>query len=359
MKVLMLSRATLFSAPGGDTVQITSTAKHLQKLGVEVDIRLANDKKIEYAKYDLLHLFNLIRPNDFLYHTTRARKPFVLSTIYVDYSEFEKYNRKGVLKIPFKLLNKYHIEYLKTVARYFVNKEKIVSPEYWWLGQKRAMKRLAKEAAMLLPNSLSELRRLEEDLAIKNRFEIIPNAIDPQKFKLAKASRSREGVICVARIEGLKNQVNLIKALNGSGLSLMIIGKVSPNHKRYAEQCKALAGSNVSFIDHIPQDELLEYYSKAKVHILPSWFETTGLSSLEAAYMGCNIVVSPKGDTQDYFRDMAIYCQPNDINSIRQAVITAYNQPYCNKLRECIEKEYTWEVAAAKTYDAYKNCLTS
>jgi len=38
MKVLFQSRTTLFSVPGGDTVQLVKTAEYLRKLGVEVDI---------------------------------------------------------------------------------------------------------------------------------------------------------------------------------------------------------------------------------------------------------------------------------------------------------------------------------
>jgi len=34
--------------------------------------------------------------------------------------------------------------------------------------------------------------------------------------------------------------------------------------------------------------------------VLPSWFETTGLSSIEAGVMGCNIVITDKV-MQEYF----------------------------------------------------------
>jgi glycosyltransferase involved in cell wall biosynthesis len=63
------------------------------------------------------------------------------------------------------------------------------------------------------------------------------------------------------------------------------------------------------------------------VHVLASWFETTGLVSLEAAMMDCNVVVTKKGDTVEYFSDMAYYCEPDDINSIRNAIEKAYNNP--------------------------------
>lgn len=62
MKILMISRATLFTAPGGDTIQIMETASHLRELGVQVDIKLTNEE-IAYSDYDIVHFFNMIRPD--------------------------------------------------------------------------------------------------------------------------------------------------------------------------------------------------------------------------------------------------------------------------------------------------------
>ena len=88
MKVLFISRATLFKDPGGDTIQIINTAENLKKLEVDVDIKVANDK-IDYCHYDLIHFFNIIRPSDILAHISKNNNPFVVSTIFVDYSEYE------------------------------------------------------------------------------------------------------------------------------------------------------------------------------------------------------------------------------------------------------------------------------
>ena len=55
-------------------------------------------------------------------------------------------------------------------------------------------------------------------------------------------------ILCVARIEGIKNQLNLIRALSGTNFHLLIIGSHSKNHKSYYEQCKAEAGSNIEFL---------------------------------------------------------------------------------------------------------------
>ena len=357
MRILMISRATLFSTPGGDTIQVEATAKYIRRLGIEVDIRLANDINIDYRAYDLLHFFNLIRPNDFMYHIKRSRLPYVLSTIYVDYSEYEKRIRKGVAGIVARTAGKFLTEYLKTVGRSIVNGEAIMSKKFYLLGQKRSMQYVLDQASYLLPNSASELNRIKTDLKVTSNYAFIPNAIDTEKFSGAIGGNDREGVLCVARIEGLKNQLNLIRAMEGTGISLTIIGKAAPNHKKYYEACRQAAGKNVRFVDHIKQEDLVSYYTKARVHILPSWFETTGLSSLEAAYLGCNPVITHKGDASEYFGAEATYCDPADVDSIRNAIQVAYELTYPTRLRDRIKKEFTWQVTAEKTAKVYKEVL--
>ena len=167
----------------------------------------------------------------------------------------------------------------------------------------------------------------------------------------------KNGVICIARIEGLKNQLNLIKAIKETDLHLTIIGKAAPNHQKYYNACVQVANDQITFIDHIEQEELLEHYQKAKIHAMVSWFETTGLSSLEAAACGCKIVVSEKGDQLDYFKNDAFYANPGDVNSIKKALLKADETKKSELLIHRINEKYTWEKTAEQTFNAYKKAL--
>lgn len=361
MNILFISRATLYKDRGGDTVQVLNTASHLRELGVTVTIRLCNEE-IDYAPFDLIHFFNIIRPADILRHAGRSAKPFVISTIYVDYSEYEKKNRAGLAGLVFRIFPPDLIEYIKVIARWLVNGEKIVSPSYLLLGQKRSIRRLIRRCAMLLPNSHSEYERLKKNYGAGPAYKVVPNAIDPLLFE--KKTPAAEGepvrdprlILCVGRIEGRKNQLNLIHALNGTHYELIIIGSPSANQTAYYQSCREAAGANVSFVSSIPQETLIGYYGRAGVHVLPSWFETTGLSSLEAAAMGCRIVVTDKGDTREYFENYAYYCDPASPASIRMAVDAAAGAP-ANALQEKIFTHYTWSQAAQATLAAYREII--
>jgi glycosyltransferase involved in cell wall biosynthesis len=353
MRVAFITRSTLYSVPGGDTVQITETARNLEEIGVSAEVKLT-DNAIDYEQYDLLHFFNLTRPADILFHSKKAHKPFVISTILCNYSEYDKYHRKGIGTL-FSFLPADRIEYLKTVARWVKGRDHLSSMEYLWRGQRNCIISILNNSAMILPNSISEYKRITQTYPCNARYTIIPNGVDAELFhRDDNIKKDSNLVLCVARIEGIKNQLNLIKALNNTPFKLLLIGSHAPNQKSYYDECRITAAPNISFIDHVSQEELVHYYQRAKVHILPSWFETTGLSSLEAAVMGCSIVITDKGDAKEYFGSNAFYCNPADPQSILTAVERASNSRYSEALHETILRKYTWKQAAIQTYKAYQ-----
>ena len=358
MKVLFIARSTLYTNRGGDTVQLSKTAEYLRGLGVGVDIRFAGEE-IDYSGYQLLHFFNLIRPADMLKHIRRSRKPYVISPVYVDYKEADRQTRRGLLWKLLQYLPAERIEYLKVIARWLSGGERIASPAYIWYGHHRSIRQILRHAALVLPNSASEYERLQRRFATVCPCRIIPNAIDPAIFHSPAAGAAREDdlVLCVGRIEGVKNQLNLIRAVNGSSFRLIVVGSPAMNQVSYYEACRKAAGPAVRFVEAVSQEELCGYYSRARVHILPSWFETTGLSSLEAAAMGCSIVITDRGDTREYFGEDVFYCDPSSPVSILEALKRAAVEAPSERLRARIFSHYTWPLTAEKTLEAYREVI--
>lgn len=116
-------------------------------------------------------------------------------------------------------------------------------------------------------------------------------------------------------------------------------------------------GRNMFYLESLPEPLLRSAYAAARVHALPSFFETTGLVTLEAALSGCNVVVNEQRHTREYFQDHAWYCNPYDVNSIRSAVQAAYQTPWNSRLRRRILDNFTWEHTAAATVEAYERVL--
>lgn len=363
MKVLFQSRKTLFSAPGGDTTQMLKTKEYLERLGVEVDVTI--DLEPDLSEYDIVHIFNLMRPQDVYLQMKNAKqygKKIALSTIYGPYEEYEKKARGGFLQIINNFLSITQIEYLKVIARAVLNLEFSKGTIIYLIkGHKRLQKEIVKNVDVFLPNSESEMLRVAKDFNLKDYKHVaVANAVDINKFDYSKIQiddaleQYKDCVLCVARIEGRKNQLNVIRACKSLPYKFVFIGKPSPNSKKYFEMCKQEATDNCVFLGQIDHEKLPQFYKLAKIHILASWMETPGLSSLEAGVMKTNIVVTKKGDTEDYFQKYAFYCEPDDVDSIRLAVKNAYETPFNEELRQRILDNYKWEDTAVQTLAGYK-----
>ena len=153
----------------------------------------------------------------------------------------------------------------------------------------------------------------------------------------------------------------LLRALRDAGLRVVLIG--GQLHPAYLDLCRRHGPPDTLILPHLPPEELRSAYAAARVHALPSWIETCGLVTMEAALADCGVVVSTAGYELEYFRDLAYYCDPGDTRSIRTAVEAAYANHDADAgrraaLKEVILRDYTWERAAALTKAAYERVLS-
>lgn len=309
-----------------------------------------------------------MRPQELYLQAKNAKrqgKKVALSTIYGPYTEYDQKARPGIGRILANLIPQEYLEYAKIAARAVKNREINAGTASLLLnGYGTLQRKLVDLIDVFLPNSDSEMQRVHQAFPITKSkpYIVVPNAVDDTLFGTApeipyEIQRYRGCILSVARIEGRKCQLELVRAAGDLNRDLVLIGKPAPNHLKYYEQMKREAGENVHFIGSVDHEKLPAFYSLASVHCLISWMETPGLSSLEAAAMGCNVVVTEKGDTRDYFGDMAFYCEPDSISSIRHAIEMALSAPRPAQLKKKILSQYTWDKAAEATFAGYQIAL--
>ena len=365
LKVLFITRPTVFTGPGGDTIQLQKTKEYLEKLDVFVDIADSSAPSLE--GYDLVHFFNLRNPQDLIFNVRRVKSaglPSALSTIWGSYNECDRKTRTGFQGWVANNISEYKVEYLKSIARMVINlnfhKEMI---PYILTGHYNCQKEIASSVDILLPNSPTELVRVREDMKIYDAKGLsVANAVDLKIFDYKNISVNKykkyEGcLLSAARIEIRKCQLDLIRAVKDTPYLLVIVGKPSPNSHGYYEQCLEEAGDNVVFINHVSHEDLAELYKVARAHALVSWMETPGLSSLEAGVMNCNLLVTDRGDTKYYFEDYAAYCEPGDVDSIREGIIKVMSSEFNPLLKKRIIDNFTWRHTAEETLQGYKQAL--
>jgi glycosyltransferase involved in cell wall biosynthesis len=358
MKVLFQSREDLFRNPGGDTVQLLKTKEYLEKLGISIDVSL--DPEAELRGYDLIHLFDNSRVYRHLKNAKDRGKVVALSPIYWDVGEMdrERFAESTVKRWARRLLSLNNLFSAK-LYNYLLRKGK-VSEGYRENDLIEKQRYVLENADLLLPNSTAEMDLIQKEFQVTTAYRIIPNAVEPI-FRDAKPDhfissyRVHDFILCVGRIEFRKNQLRLLQALRDISTPIVFIGH-QPDWSYY-RRCRNVAQGNALFLGGIQQSELPSAYSAAKVYAQPSWFETPGLSCLEAAAAGCNLVVTSRGSTREYFGEYAWYCEPNNPHSIREAVLEALSKTKDRELSNYIQQNYTWESAAKKTLSAYELCL--
>ncbi len=366
MKVLLVGRQDAPQASGGDMVQLLSTARALRDQGIDVETSLG--LSCVPSEFDVVHLFNLTKweeTGEQMQLAKQADVAIALSTVYWSFEELENvYARMSPAKYWVKRrLGSAPGRAALRLAETMLGHKSFLSRQLQ--DRLRAQASLVQSADILLPNSGIEMERLRLDLGIDSDFVVVPNAVEPD-FALWAGDVSSEierigpYILCVANICVRKNQLLLIRAAQDLGLPLVLAGRLDGGfraEKRYVNELLGHQGKGVHVLGPIDRRLLPAVYRHARVHALVSWFETPGLSSLEAALCGCAVVSTDRGSAREYFLDHAHYCSPDSFTSIRDAVEDAWHRGSDPELASRVKERYTWAEAAAATIDGYEIAL--
>lgn len=108
---------------------------------------------------------------------------------------------------------------------------------------------------------------------------VIANGVDRKAFQ-SNGKKDWGKIIYVGRLEPHKRLDSLIRAMDGmNGLELHVIGNGSQSNflKSIIDGKK-----NISLHGHMDQDELMDYFRKAWLFVLPSYREGFSIASIEA-----------------------------------------------------------------------------
>ena len=335
--------------PGGHVVQLEKTAAALADAGLEVETDFTEEPTPDGI--ELVHGFALESRHVRYWH--RRGVPVVLSSIYWDrgYRVVQGGDRKATAR---SLAGRGYRA--ARFARAALEGRQALIEACMTMDQRETrLFGVFESVELLLPNAEGEGEGIRRDLGVSTPIHPVPNGVDPDLFLIPSPTpfEERTYVLYVGRIEPHKNQLGLIRALQDSGLSLVIAGKDHPDHGDYAEACRRAGSGWVRFAGPVSDAELADLYAGARVHVLPSWFETTGLVSLEAALSGCSIVSTSRGHAREYLDRFAVYCDPGQTGSILAAVRQGWGTPPPPELRQRILDHYTWSHVAEATLAAY------
>jgi glycosyltransferase involved in cell wall biosynthesis len=373
MKVLMQGRFGLLDAAGGDRIQVENTAKELEKLDVKVDISCELNEDV--SKYDVVHVFQLdwtAETHLMAKNAKKHHKPLVLSPIHHKVEEVKRFDDEYVFdyrRLAKHLFKDQHKrDTFKNVYRSLIDPKKVYPTLYSvFKGLKKMHQETIDMADVILVQTTLEAKDLKDTYGVDFQWVKVPNGVS-ERFLNCKNPQQPLGIkdyiFSVGRIEPRKDQLSIIKAVKmlrqetGEKFKLVFVGKKNPkNHIEYTRIFDGYLRENdwITYIESVPYENIPDLFYYAKVCVSASWFESTGLTLLEALYCGTNAVASsPRA--KEILGNYASYCEPGNVESIKNAIKKEY---YAKRpvIDQEMRREYTWKNAAAKTKKVYQDLL--
>jgi glycosyltransferase involved in cell wall biosynthesis len=252
--------------------------------------------------------------------------------------------------------------------------------DQWFM--KGSLKQAVKKAAAMICVSKATADAVEAyalanyNTSVKERLHVVHEGVDAIFFKapnieeitdyhIVKSLLNTSFVLTVGQISPRKNLQTVLRAFNKlkdklPNLQLITVGGNGWDYDKVKEQVKVLGLENrVHFLGYVSDDLLRFLYRKAVVFVYPSLFEGFGLTVLEAMASSCPVITSNTSSLPEISGDAAILINPEDVDELSANIALVSTN---KKIREQMitkglqrVKTFTWEKAAALTFDIYKN----
>lgn len=353
LRILFQNRPTAKSHPGGDTVVMDRLRRELERMGHHVDVALGPH---DLTGYDLIQAFNFATPEvteTYARKAVAANVPLVVAAIYEDWPLF--LNKSLAMTEALR-------DYLQGGRHEPIFREGARRVKRLPAAKRAENEYAARNSSCLLAWSDSEKARLLRDYP-GCRVEVIalgadhlhPKDIGPELFQ--NTYGVKDFVLCVGRLETRKNQLMLLKALEHDPMPIVFLTGGFSYQPNYVKLCQMFGRSaKTLFLDRVSDEMLVSAYRAARVLCMPSWYELPGLVALEALRLGCPVVASRWGTLPDYVPHGVEYCEPDDPEDIRAALLRSYDQRSSEAPQELV-RHFQWRETATRLVAVYEEVL--
>lgn len=132
---------------------------------------------------------------------------------------------------------------------------------------------------------------------------------------------------CPGRLHPDKNQnllIDVLFDLKDENLVLVLAGSTQSDFIEIHKNYPALK-NRIILLGNLSPEEMVDFYNKMDVIVLPSLNEAFGLVLIEALASGCNTLVSSRFGALDYIKDdvSSITFNPNDLEDLKDKLMEA------------------------------------
>ncbi len=343
MRILFVTFPGFHLFEGGIKTQVISLKKELEKKGLEVKIFCEDFlRKEDFENYEIIHFFGSgIKTFHLFQIITNFNKKIILTPVF--YSKHSP------------IINKIGVSLFNLLYKYF-----------GFYNEHLILKEMVKNSNLIICNTFAEKDLIKKMFNLKEeKLAVLPNGVDIDFYYASpdlcyEKLGIKDFILYVGHIGyERKNLLKCLEILSKIEFPTLLIGKIIKN--KYSEKCLSLIRKtkNIHLIDEIPHNsELLKsIYSACDLFLLPSYYETPGLSALEAGLAGAKILITQYGGTKEYFKEYAIYLDPYSKKDIEKKLMIALKKKKDNILKEHIKNNYTWDKIALKLLKIYEDFL--
>ena len=185
-------------------------------------------------------------------------------------------------------------------------------------------------------------------------------------------SRTDERCPHTGRIELNKGSLELLRSVNQVASQfpaveyVMAGGRHNSINERSLEKALGRNGTrnHVRLLGHVPWQELADLYRRARVFVMPSYYETFGISVIEAMAFGLPVVAANVGGLPEVVEDgvTGILVPPKDSEALAEALVRLLRDPdLCARMgragRERVRSEFTVDRIVSQTLDVYQSVI--
>ena len=151
-----------------------------------------------------------------------------------------------------------------------------------------------------------------------------------EKFKLPERF-----VLNVGTIEDRKNLLNVVKAINGTEIPLVVVGRKTGYYQKIERFLKRnKMEKQVLFLEGVSMDELACLYKLADIFVYPSFFEGFGIPVIEALFSKTVVVTSNTSCLPEAGGKDSVYVNPENDLDIRAKLKFLWENESERKRRE-------------------------
>ena len=133
-------------------------------------------------------------------------------------------------------------------------------------------------------------------------------------------------ILNVGTIEERKNLLNIVKAINGNEIPLVVIGKKTKYFKKVQKYLRKNNLENqIHFLENVSMEELAAIYKLADLFIYPSFFEGFGIPIIEALFSKTAVITSNLSSLPEAAGEYSVYIDPYNFEDIKAKILFLWN----------------------------------